>query len=62
LGLQQGNSNVVYWDPSRGFAVALSIMSMAVDHQVCAMAVDYFSQPRCSEKRINFRDLALDGR
>jgi len=61
LGLQQGDCNVVHRHPPGRFAIALAIMRMAVDDQVCAVTVDYFGQARRSKEWINLRGFALDG-
>ena len=45
LRLQQCDGNVVYGNPAGRSAVAFSIVSMAMDDQVGAVAVNDFSQP-----------------
>ena len=54
LRLQEADGYVVDWNSGGGLAVGGSVMGMAVDDQVGAVAIDYFGQSRGAEEREDF--------
>jgi len=55
LRLQQGDGDVGYCDSACRSSFQLSMVGVAVQHEVGAMTIDNFSQPRGAEAGKYFR-------
>ncbi len=61
LALQQSYRHIVNWDSRGGFAIACAIVGMPVQHEIGAVPVDDFGQPRGPEEREDVERFSLNG-
>jgi len=61
LGLQESDGHIVDTDSTRGASVQSTVMSVAVNDEICSIAINNLAKARAAEVRMDFGRLSDDG-